>query len=166
MAVAMTKPPPNATSSRRDYIGVPDEQPPRVAITLPDIREATPYRLACFEPIRGRVSDRDDRFEAHRRREITVDANEFDLSLEGRKVDDSGPHEVIEDGAFANNYLVVGRVDHQLIGPHTFESRHITLQRGDAKLVIERAHYGFVGTTVLRGCQRRGDGARDNDESY
>ena len=77
------------TSTRRDYVGVPDEQTPGIAVTLPNVREAAPYRLTRLQTVCGRVADRYNSLKAHRRREITVDANELDASLERREVDDA-----------------------------------------------------------------------------
>ena len=125
------------------------EEPPRPRFVPPDVREAARDRSAGHETRARRVADRLHGLQPHDDDEGAVGADELDLPLEARKVDDTRPYERLEDRPSSDHHLVVRRIDDELLGPEPLERGDIALQRGNPFLVVERAHVILVRAAIL-----------------
>src|SRR5687767_12979405 len=99
--------PATSGSTTHYYIRVTRKEPPRTSFVLPDVREAALDRVPGDEAGAGRVAKRLHRLQPHDHDERSIGADELDLAVERRKVNDAGTHEGIEDGASSDYHLVV-----------------------------------------------------------
>src|SRR5262249_46660809 len=136
-------------SATRNYIRVAQIQPPCTRFILPDIREAAFDRLPGDQPGTRRVADRLNGFEPHDDDEAAVGTDKLDLALERRKIDDARPYKHVLYGAFSHYYLVVRRVEDEMVGPQSFQGGTVAVQSGNPLLVVERAHEFFVRAVIL-----------------
>ena len=120
-------------------------QTPRVRLLLPDIREPTPDHLAGHEPGARGVTDWHHSLKTHDEGEVAVNADEFDCSLERRKIDDSAAYKGVEVTAASNHYPVVRRVYGELIRPELLERWNVTIESRDSLTRIENAVCAFTG---------------------
>jgi hypothetical protein len=120
-----------------------------IPFVLPDAREATLDRVPSREASTWRVGDRVHRLQPHDEDEGPIGADELDMALEPRKVDDTRAHEGIDDGVPSDHDLVVRRVDRELFGPQPFQRWDITPQGCDPFLVVERPHVLCVRAAML-----------------
>jgi len=146
-------------------VGVASEETPGIPFALPDIREATLDRLARYEAGRGRIGKRSDGLEAHDEDQVAIVPHELDLPFERGKVDDTGADEGIEDGALADDDLVIGGVHDELIGPEALERWDVTLEGGEAFLIVEGKDGLFFRRSSLRARLRKvGAAQQERDE--
>jgi hypothetical protein len=128
------------------------KQAPRTSFLFPDVGEAALYRLAGNKTGAGCVIDWLHCLQAHDDDERSIGADEFNLSLELRKIDNPRAHECIQYRASSDNNLVIRGIQDELSGPQSFESGNIAFQSREPLFVIERAHSLFVRRPIL--CHR------------
>jgi hypothetical protein len=149
-------------SRTRDHIGMSCEQPPCAALVFPNVGEAPRDDTISHEAGTWGVGERRDRLEAHNEGVGAVGQDELDLALEAREVDDLTVHERVQHGLPSDDHTVVGRVDSELLGPETFERRHIAVQCGHSFLIIEHPHAGLIRRRVL--CHSRRPERQSNEQ--
>jgi hypothetical protein len=114
------------SSAGRDDVGVTRVQAPRTRLVLPYVRETPPHGPPGYQPSAWSVADWHNSFETHHEGEIPVDVDELGLTVEFGEVDDPGVHKSIQVGPSPDDYLIVGRIDGQLLRPQRLEGGNVT----------------------------------------
>jgi len=96
-----------------------------------------------------------NRLQAHDDHILAVFAHELNSTIEPGEVDYSRDDEGVQNRAPARHHLVVWRIDDELFGPESFQGWNVTMQRGNALLVIKcceqnSAMTGGVVSAVLK----------------